>query len=369
MGTSNIRVKTFFAFSLLMATCCVCAAQYPTSTSINVSSKFYNGKRLMLILGSPWMPNEHHDFKFVDTTQNVGNISRYFNVAKEKSRVEVVLNYPHPFGVAFFDTTTQSGSGSQIFFVGKGKVDVSIDDFTKNNSKLNGQSKLNREYLKLQRSYKNHINEKTKETKNLAGKLDVIKKYVSKNPNSYVALWDLVFNYQLLEKNDQKRKVLDIVQIFSNKLKDTKTSQALVNALEQDLQLINGVSFPNLFLEGSDSLYALIAKKKYTLVDFWFSDCVPCMKQFPVLKELYDDNKERGFEIVAFSVDSNADQWKESIIKNQLKWVQQLDESRMIANALFIRKYPTNYLIDHTGKIIEVDIKPEALREFLKINL
>ena len=94
MGGSNIRIKTLFAFSLLMATCCVCAAQYPTSTSFNVSSKFYNGKRLMLILGSPWMPNEHHDFKFVDTTQNVGNISRYFNVAKEKSTLQHCLIRP-----------------------------------------------------------------------------------------------------------------------------------------------------------------------------------------------------------------------------------------------------------------------------------
>lgn len=48
--------------------------------------------------------------------------------------------------------------------------------------------------------------------------------------------------------------------------------------------------------------------KKVILVDFWATWCKPCKRELPVLQELYDKYKERGFLVVAISVDKASDQ-------------------------------------------------------------
>src|SRR5690606_332930 len=37
----------------------------------------------------------------------------------------------------------------------------------------------------------------------------------------------------------------------------------------------------------------ITSQKKYTLLDFWGTWCLPCMKQFPELQQLYEDFNEQ----------------------------------------------------------------------------
>ncbi len=42
---------------------------------------------------------------------------------------------------------------------------------------------------------------------------------------------------------------------------------------------------------------------KVILLDFWATWCAPCIKEMPVLQDLYDTYRDSGFEVIGISVD------------------------------------------------------------------
>lgn len=64
------------------------------------------------------------------------------------------------------------------------------------------------------------------------------------------------------------------------------------------------------------------ARNKYTLIDFWYSSCSPCIGQFPDLKNLYVKNAEKGFNIIGISTDGRKykNDWLLAIKKYGLDW-------------------------------------------------
>lgn len=113
------------------------------------------------------------------------------------------------------------------------------------------------------------------------------------------------------------------------------------------------------------------SKNKYTLIDFWFGTCKPCLLTFPKLKELYSTYHSKGFEIQAIAAEHTkyVNQTKQVIQKYKLPWLNALDENRTFSNANKITSFPTNYLVDQEGKIIQKDISLEELEKFLANNL
>ncbi|MCD8193710.1 MAG: TlpA family protein disulfide reductase [Tannerellaceae bacterium] len=103
------------------------------------------------------------------------------------------------------------------------------------------------------------------------------------------------------------------------------------------------------------------------MVDFWYSNCGPCRRQFGPLRDLYKQYGDRGFEIVAISVDliKNKHEWEKLIIDEKLAWKQYWDKDGEESRRFSVQVFPTNYLIDHTGKIIDKDLSMDELRAFL----
>ena len=110
---------------------------------------------------------------------------------------------------------------------------------------------------------------------------------------------------------------------------------------------------------------------QYTLIDFWFSHCGPCISTFPDLKNLYADYKEHGFEILGISVDTKENKldWLKKINANALSWPQFWDKDYTQADKLGISMFPTNFLLDKNGRIIASDLEANQLRNFLKEHL
>ncbi|MEI8113139.1 MAG: TlpA disulfide reductase family protein [Bacteroidia bacterium] len=194
--------------------------------------------------------------------------------------------------------------------------------------------------------------------------------YSGKNPNSEIAFWELIrlmgWGYEPIFDS--------IYNSFSYQLKNGYAGRVLNKKLEEGKLLSIGKQFPSLqCINRNNEKFssALFTNRKLILVDFWYSRCGPCRAQFSTLKNLYTQFSTKGFEIVGISVDKITERkkWKETIVNDQLIWLQYWDIDGKDAHRLSINAFPTNFLIDHTGKIIAKNISLGELEEVLSRSL
>ncbi len=199
----------------------------------------------------------------------------------------------------------------------------------------------------------------------------VLLSYVHGHPDSYIAFWKFIY----LFNGFGYEPIFDTVfEQFSDSLQNTYTGKILKQNLDIAGKLSKGKEFP--FIAVKDSLdvpwkHSSLKQNKYTLIDFWYSNCSPCIAQFPHLKEIYASYQSKGFEVIAISTDRSTykKNWQKMIKKYDLLWPQFWDIDGIESSKLSINKFPTNYLLDGDGRIIYKDIKPAALEEYLSENL
>ncbi len=104
---------------------------------------------------------------------------------------------------------------------------------------------------------------------------------------------------------------------------------------------------------------------KWVLLDFWASWCVPCRKENPAIKKVYEEYKEKGLVIVSVSLDSDKEKWLDAINHDGLTWVHVSDLKgweNAVAKQYRIESIPANLLINPAGVVIDKNLDGEALR-------
>lgn len=195
-------------------------------------------------------------------------------------------------------------------------------------------------------------------------------KYVEKNPDSKIAFWNLI----RLMKWGYEPIFDSIYNAFSETLRNGYAGKVLNDKIQNSKQLSVGQMFPlfNCQNASDENLSSdIFLKNKFTLVDFWYSGCGPCRAQFSNLRDLYQKYSGSGFEIVGISVDriKNKKDWEDVIVNDKLVWKQYWDKNGTESHRFSINAFPTNFLIDSTGKIIDKNISMGALSEFLNSSL
>jgi thiol-disulfide isomerase/thioredoxin len=108
---------------------------------------------------------------------------------------------------------------------------------------------------------------------------------------------------------------------------------------------------------------------KVLLLEFWGTWCGPCRQGNPELIKIYQEFRDKGFEILGVAADDQKAYWKAAIRQDSLPWTNVCDLKGPRNQAVLmygINKFPSSYLIDGDGIIIAQDLRGEALRSKLK---
>jgi peroxiredoxin len=139
--------------------------------------------------------------------------------------------------------------------------------------------------------------------------------------------------------------------------------------------LENGSIFPEVNLrDPQGNLVPLSSLKgKVVLVEFWASYSTVCTETNCYhFAPVYEQYKDKGFEIYAISLDSSAQHWLHGIERDQLPWINVADLSGALPPpfpSTPSEDLPLTYLLDPQGKILAQDIDAHELEPLLKSML
>jgi peroxiredoxin len=209
------------------------------------------------------------------------------------------------------------------------------------------------------------------ERKKLSYRSDsVLVYFVKEYPDSYFSFWQII---NALSGDGYTKEIEKAYNNLSAPIKETEIAKIFFEDLKVAKSLSLGNYFPEVKLKNKDMKDIIFQisnyhNSKYILVDFWFSYCSPCIRQFPGLKSLYKKYNPYGLEIIGISTDRTSDieNWKKIMEKNELNWINLLDENSIEAIKLSINKFPTNFLLNREGIILKKDISLEELEKLLK---
>ena len=107
-------------------------------------------------------------------------------------------------------------------------------------------------------------------------------------------------------------------------------------------------------LDGSKSTTADL-KGKVTLVNFWATTCVSCVKEMPELAATYNKFKDRGFETVAVAMSYDPPSYVVNFAQSrQLPFKVAIDNTGSAAIAWGkIQLTPTTFLLNKRGEIVK----------------
>lgn len=94
---------------------------------------------------------------------------------------------------------------------------------------------------------------------------------------------------------------------------------------------------------------------KVVLVNFWATDCIPCMREMPRIVRTYNKYRARGFETVAVAMSYDPpDSVLDYARKNALPFKVALDVSGDLARRFGgVQFTPTTFVIDRRGNLVK----------------
>jgi thiol-disulfide isomerase/thioredoxin len=103
-------------------------------------------------------------------------------------------------------------------------------------------------------------------------------------------------------------------------------------------------------------------KGKVVLIDFWATWCMPCVGEIPHVKEAYDKNHAKGFEIVGVSLDQEKGSLTEFVSGHNMAWPQYFDGEgwdNKLAGQFGITSIPAMWLIDKKGNLRDLHARSD----------
>ena len=198
---------------------------------------------------------------------------------------------------------------------------------------------------------------------------ETVKKHVNLNATTGVGAYLFAEYIDFLTEEQQKEILAKMPEVFKN---DRKISKIIKHIEILDKTAV-GQKFTDFAMPDPQGkmvkLSDIVAKNKYTLVDFWASWCGPCRAEMPHVIEAYNKYNKKGFGIVGVSLDSEAGNWTNAIKEWKMPWIHisDLKSFECEGAALYgINSIPSTILIAQDGTIVARTLRGNALEKKLE---
>ena len=106
---------------------------------------------------------------------------------------------------------------------------------------------------------------------------------------------------------------------------------------------------------------------KVVMIEFYGTHCVPCIRDFPALRQIYARYKPDGFEIVGICLHAQPARIKNFSEEHQLPWIQLSHEvsagrrcNESLSDRFGIHAVPSTILVDRSGKVSHLGVRPHS---------
>lgn len=164
--------------------------------------------------------------------------------------------------------------------------------------------------------------------------------------------------------------LLDLADRFEKEKPNSAISKAFIASIRRAKAVDEGLPIgqvaPEINLKSPEEKVVPLSslRGKYVLIDFWASWCGPCRRENPNVVRLYNQYKNKGFEIYGVSLDRDRAPWLQAIKADGLTWTHVSDLkyfNSAAATDYFVQAIPYTVLLDKEGKIIAKGLRGPAL--------
>ena len=101
--------------------------------------------------------------------------------------------------------------------------------------------------------------------------------------------------------------------------------------------------------DGLTSIHLANYRGKVVLLNFWWSECEPCIVELPSLLELHRDQPDLA--ILAVSIDDDPGSYSRFLVRRHVDLITVRDPNQSAAKLFHTEQWPETYVIDRNGII------------------
>ena len=108
-------------------------------------------------------------------------------------------------------------------------------------------------------------------------------------------------------------------------------------------------------------------ENKVILLDFWFVECAPCIRDHKIISQRLDLLKNKNVELIGISIDKSYSKWHQYLENKNYNWrnFREIDTVQMLTKALGVSDFPTYVLLNKNGEIEKITNSFEQIEKLI----
>ena len=187
-------------------------------------------------------------------------------------------------------------------------------------------------------------------------------------------------NWIVLHYDPKETTLMDPQAVFVNMIERYFTYEKAVwsdssevfalqqRAYEMSASLV-GKKAPEVNVPGPDGKPISLYDKKapYVVVYMWNPDCEHCEEQTPKLVQLYNQMKDKGFDVYGIAVNTEDAKWRAAMKKYGMPWTNVFDPTnKSIYGKYYVDNTPEIYLLNSERTIIAKNLQVDQIMTMIE---